>query len=146
LRRRERKFPAHRTTLTGLNACAAVALCVCSAKVLVPGEPNVSYICSRSVTRAGWLGTRFWCVSAAVHLDSSLSVSSVVLSLSSGSRSYYRAPELVFEATQYTTSIDVWSLGCVMAEMLLGNPLFPGESAVDQLIEIIKILGQQWRR
>ena len=62
------------------------------------------------------------------------------------SRSYYRAPELVFEATQYTTSIDVWSLGCVMAEMLLGNPLFPGESAVDQLIEIIKILGQQWRR
>ena len=47
-----------------------MCLC-CSAKVLVPGEPNVSYICSR----------------------------------------YYRAPELVFEATQYTTAIDVWSLG-----------------------------------
>jgi len=76
-----------------------------SAKILVPGEPNVSYICSR----------------------------------------YYRAPELVFEATQYTTAIDVWSLGCVMAEMLLGNPLFPGESAVDQLIEIIKILGTPTR-
>lgn len=58
---------------------------------------------------------------------------------------YYRAPELVFEATQYTTSIDAWSLGCVMAEMLLGNPLFPGESAVDQLIEIIKILGTPTR-
>jgi len=72
-----------------------------SAKVLVKGEANVAYICSR----------------------------------------YYRAPELVFEATEYTTKIDVWSLGCVMAELLLGNPLFPGDSGVDQLIEIIKILG-----
>jgi len=54
---------------------------------------------------------------------------------------YYRAPELVFEATEYSTAIDIWSLGCVMAELLLGNPLFPGESGVDQLIEIIKILG-----
>ena len=72
-----------------------------SAKQLIPGEPNVAYICSR----------------------------------------YYRAPELVFEATEYTTSIDIWSVGCVMAELMLGNPLFPGESGVDQLIEIIKVLG-----
>lgn len=72
-----------------------------SAKMLIKGEPNVSYICSR----------------------------------------YYRAPELVFEATDYTTSIDIWSLGCVFAELLLGTPLFPGDSGVDQLIEIIKVLG-----
>jgi serine/threonine protein kinase len=58
---------------------------------------------------------------------------------------YYRAPELVFEATEYSTSIDIWSLGCVMAELLLGNPLFPGDSGVDQLIEIIKILGTPTR-
>lgn len=44
---------------------------------------------------------------------------------------YYRAPELIFGATQYTNSIDVWSIGCVIAEMILGEPLFPGESAVD---------------
>jgi len=54
---------------------------------------------------------------------------------------YYRAPELVFEATEYTSAIDIWSMGCVMAELLLGKPLFPGDSGVDQLIEIIKILG-----
>lgn len=54
---------------------------------------------------------------------------------------YYRAPELVFGSTQYTTAIDVWSTGCVMAELMLGSPLFPGESSVDQLIEIIKVLG-----
>ena len=96
----------------------------------VKGEPNISYICSR----------------------------------------YYRAPELIFGATEYTTAIDIWSAGCVLAELLLGQvecgflcafvpltfvyhvdsnihvwflicfqPLFPGESGVDQLVEIIKV-------
>jgi glycogen synthase kinase 3 beta len=54
---------------------------------------------------------------------------------------YYRAPELIFGASDYTCSIDIWSMGCVMAEMILGQPLFPGESGVDQLVEIIKVLG-----
>ncbi|XP_022999824.1 shaggy-related protein kinase theta-like [Cucurbita maxima] len=76
-----------------------------SAKMLMPGEPNISYICSR----------------------------------------YYRAPELIFGATEYTNAIDMWSVGCVMAELLLGQPLFPGESGVDQLVEIIKILGTPTR-
>ncbi|KAL9267875.1 Shaggy-related protein [Drosera capensis] len=65
-----------------------------SAKMLAPGEPNISYICSR----------------------------------------YYRAPELIFGATEYTTAIDMWSVGCVLAELLLGQPLFPGESGVDQIL------------
>lgn len=54
---------------------------------------------------------------------------------------YYRAPELIFGATQYTVAIDIWSIGCVFAEMMLGRPIFPGDSSVDQLVEIIKILG-----
>jgi serine/threonine protein kinase len=54
---------------------------------------------------------------------------------------YYRAPELIFGATEYTTSIDIWSTGCVVAELVLGHPLFAGESAVEQIVEIIKILG-----
>ena len=44
---------------------------------------------------------------------------------------YYRAPELIFGATEYSFSIDVWSVGCVIAELILGQPLFPGESASD---------------
>uniref|UniRef100_A0A8C2C552 Glycogen synthase kinase-3 beta n=1 Tax=Cyprinus carpio TaxID=7962 RepID=A0A8C2C552_CYPCA len=76
-----------------------------SAKQLVRGEPNVSYICSR----------------------------------------YYRAPELIFGATDYTSSIDIWSAGCVLAELLLGQPIFPGDSGVDQLVEIIKVLGTPTR-
>ncbi|KAH7294724.1 hypothetical protein KP509_27G015200 [Ceratopteris richardii] len=76
-----------------------------SAKVLVKGEQNIAYICSR----------------------------------------YYRAPELIFGAVFYTTAIDIWSVGCVLAELLLGQPLFPGESGVDQLVEIIKVLGTPTR-
>lgn len=58
---------------------------------------------------------------------------------------YYRAPELIFGATNYTTKIDIWSSGCVMAELLLGQPIFPGESKIDQLVEIIKVLGTPTR-
>jgi len=71
-----------------------------SAKMLVKGESNIAYICSR----------------------------------------YYRAPELIFGATDYTTAIDTWSFGCVFAELMLGQPLFPGDSNVDQLVEIIKVV------
>lgn len=52
---------------------------------------------------------------------------------------YYRAPELIFGATDYTVNIDIWSAGCVLAELLLGQPIFPGDSGVDQLVEIIKV-------
>ena len=91
-----------------------------SAKQLVFGESNVSYICSR----------------------------------------YYRAPELLMGCGEYTTAVgtpkifrsslfsftyfifvDVWSAGCVLAEMMLGSPIFPGKTDVDQMVQIIKILG-----
>jgi len=58
---------------------------------------------------------------------------------------YYRAPELIFGATDYTTVIDIWSTACVTAELILGQPIFPGESGVDQLVEIIKVLGTPTR-
>lgn len=41
--------------------------------------------------------------------------------------------------------LDVWSAGCVLAELLLGQPIFPGASGVDQLVEIIKVLGTPTR-
>ncbi|CAA7391891.1 unnamed protein product [Spirodela intermedia] len=58
---------------------------------------------------------------------------------------YYRAPELIFGATEYTAAIDMWSVGCVLAELLLGQPIFHGESGVDPLVEIIKVLGTPTR-
>lgn len=41
--------------------------------------------------------------------------------------------------------VDVWSAGCVLAELMLGQPIFPGDSGVDQLVEIIKVLGTPTR-
>lgn len=72
-----------------------------SAKKLVAGEPNVSYISSRP----------------------------------------YRAPELIFGATEYTPAIDLWSSGCVIAELVLQQPIFAGDSSLEQIVEIIKVLG-----
>jgi serine/threonine protein kinase len=45
---------------------------------------------------------------------------------------YYRAPELIFGATEYTTAIDIWSMGCVMAELLLGQVCFHMNSLILQ--------------
>lgn len=58
---------------------------------------------------------------------------------------YYRAPELIFGASDYGFVIDIWSAACVSAELILGHPMFPGESGVDQLVEIIKVLGTPTR-
>lgn len=54
---------------------------------------------------------------------------------------YYRAPELILGSVSYDTSVDLWSSGCVFGEMLLGQPLFTGKDGINQLVEIIKILG-----
>lgn len=54
---------------------------------------------------------------------------------------YYRAPEIAFGWPHYSSSIDVWSVGCVMAELYTGRPLFPGKNSVDQLAKIVKVFG-----
>lgn len=74
-----------------------------SAKFLIPGEPSVSYIATRS----------------------------------------YRAPELLLDCQLYTTAVDIWAAGCVLAEMVLkGKPLFYARDDVNQMIyKIAKIIG-----
>nr|GEX18329.1 cyclin-dependent kinase G-2 isoform X1 [Tanacetum cinerariifolium] len=54
---------------------------------------------------------------------------------------WYRAPELLLGSKQYSTAIDMWSLGCIMAELLAKQPLFNGKTEFDQLDKIFKILG-----
>jgi len=53
---------------------------------------------------------------------------------------FYRAPEVIFGA-RYGVSIDMWSLGCILAELLTGRPLFAGEDEADQIACIIEIFG-----
>jgi len=54
---------------------------------------------------------------------------------------YYRAPELLLGCSNYSTKVDIWSAGCILAEMLMGKPIFPGTDNQDQLIKIVLILG-----
>ncbi|KAJ3050084.1 negative regulator of the PHO system, partial [Rhizophlyctis rosea] len=63
---------------------------------------------------------------------------------------WYRAPDVLLGSRNYSTSIDMWSAGCIMAEMYSGKPLFPGKNNDDQLQKIFKLLGtpseQSWPR
>lgn len=52
---------------------------------------------------------------------------------------WYRAPELLLCCKEYSTPIDMWSVGCIFAEFITMNPLFPGKSEVDQLNRIFKV-------
>jgi cyclin-dependent kinase len=55
---------------------------------------------------------------------------------------WYRAPEVLLGSRHYSTAVDMWSVGCIFAEMVTaGNPLFPGDSEIDQIFKIFRILG-----
>ncbi|CAM9134882.1 unnamed protein product, partial [Ectocarpus fasciculatus] len=54
---------------------------------------------------------------------------------------WYRAPELLLGSTGYGFEVDIWAIGCIMGEITDGQPIFPGESEVDQLYIVQKVLG-----
>lgn len=54
---------------------------------------------------------------------------------------WYRAPEILLGARKYSTPVDIWSIGCIFAEMVSRAPLFPGDSEIDQLHKIFMALG-----
>ncbi|CAK9293436.1 unnamed protein product [Gordionus sp. m RMFG-2023] len=54
---------------------------------------------------------------------------------------FYRSPEVILGTSKYTTAIDIWSLGCVAAELYTGFPIFPGEDEKDQLSCFVEMLG-----
>ncbi|XP_031371677.1 probable serine/threonine-protein kinase At1g54610 isoform X2 [Punica granatum] len=54
---------------------------------------------------------------------------------------WYRAPELLLGATDYGAGIDLWSAGCLLAEMLAGRPILPGRTEVEQIHRIFKLCG-----
>lgn len=55
---------------------------------------------------------------------------------------WYRGPEILLGSTQYTKGVDMWAVGCILGEMLLGSPIFPGTSIMNQLDRILEITGR----
>lgn len=56
---------------------------------------------------------------------------------------FYRAPEVVLTATHYTYTVDMWSAGCILGEMIKGQALFQGKDSLDQIRKILSFLGRQ---
>jgi len=54
---------------------------------------------------------------------------------------WYRAPEILLGSKMYATPVDIWSVGCIFAELIMRRPLFPGDSEIDELYKIFRILG-----
>jgi cyclin-dependent kinase len=54
---------------------------------------------------------------------------------------WYRAPEILLGGRQYSTGVDMWSIGCIFAEMITRKPLFPGDSEIDEIFKIFRVLG-----
>eukprot|EP00931_Biecheleriopsis_adriatica_P115543 TRINITY_DN91327_c0_g1_i1.p1 TRINITY_DN91327_c0_g1~~TRINITY_DN91327_c0_g1_i1.p1 ORF type:complete len:337 (-),score=72.53 TRINITY_DN91327_c0_g1_i1:111-1046(-) len=54
---------------------------------------------------------------------------------------WYRAPEILLGQRKYATPTDIWSLGCIVAEMATGQALFPGDSEIDTIFKIFRVLG-----
>ncbi|XP_072296543.1 uncharacterized protein [Eucyclogobius newberryi] len=59
---------------------------------------------------------------------------------------WYRAPEVLLRSPSYNSPVDVWAVGCIMAELYTLRPLFPGNSELDQIFRICQVLGtlKQW--
>ncbi len=53
----------------------------------------------------------------------------------------YRAPEVLLRSPVYSSPIDIWAVGCIMAELYTLRPLFPGNSEVDEIFKICQVLG-----
>lgn len=54
---------------------------------------------------------------------------------------WYRAPEILLGSPYYTKGVDIWAVGCILAEMLVGKPVFPGTSTLDQLERVMTVTG-----
>ncbi|MCO5592015.1 hypothetical protein L7F22_046009 [Adiantum nelumboides] len=78
------------------------------------------------------------------HPDQKQALTSRVVTL------WYRPPELLLGATEYGVSVDLWSTGCILAELLAGKPILPGRTEVEQLHKIFKLCGSPsedyWKR
>lgn len=55
---------------------------------------------------------------------------------------WYRAPEILLGSTRYTKGVDMWSVGCILGELIGGRPLFPGTSTMNQLERVIEVTGR----
>lgn len=99
---------------------------------LKPANVFVSSDCSIKVGDFG-LARTFQCASTAE--DEFLNFTDYIATR------WYRSPEILVRSKAYSTAMDMWAIGCIVAEMLLGHPLFEGRNTLDQLRLIVEAIG-----
>ena len=55
---------------------------------------------------------------------------------------WYRAPEILLGSTKYTKAVDMWSIGCILGELVIGKALFPGTSTLNQIERVLELCGK----
>ena len=55
---------------------------------------------------------------------------------------WYRAPEILLGSTKYTKAVDMWSIGCILGEMIVGKAIFPGTSTLNQIERLLELTGK----
>jgi len=55
---------------------------------------------------------------------------------------WYRAPEILLGSTKYTKAVDMWSVGCIIGELILGKAIFPGVSTLNQIERVLELTGK----
>ena len=55
---------------------------------------------------------------------------------------WYRAPELLFGSIKYTKAADLWTVGCILGELIIGKSIFPGVNSVDSINKILELTGK----
>ena len=55
---------------------------------------------------------------------------------------WYRAPEILLGSTKYTKAVDMWSVGCILGELIIGKAIFPGTSTLNQIERVLELIGK----
>lgn len=55
---------------------------------------------------------------------------------------WYRAPEILLGSTKYTKAVDMWSIGCILGELVVGKAIFPGTSTLNQIERVLELCGR----
>ena len=55
---------------------------------------------------------------------------------------WYRAPEILLGSTKYSKAVDMWSVGCIIGELIVGKAIFPGTSTLNQIERVLELLGR----
>lgn len=131
-------MPPRRETPLPLSAAAALCCCCC---VAAAAAAIVLLCCCCAAAAIFSFAVKSCGVFSRDDTAATLPWLTTVLHTEYVATRWYRAPEIMLNSKAYTKAIDMWSVGCILAEMLGNKALFPGKHYLDQLNRILEVVG-----